>query len=183
MDRFIERALNDTEYMEYIDDIYNDEHFTIIAEYPHHDKYTRLDHCLHVSYSTFLFLKKLAPKYKYMREACRGSLLHDFFLYEWHTENPFPIPCMHAWKHPERAYQDASRYFEINLMEKDIILTHMFPVCIAVPLSRAAWTVVIFDKYWAFREGFKTFNPIKMLQMQLPGSVRKRLTMKADHSE
>lgn len=174
MDNFIGQALQDEEYMSYISDIYNDEHFKIMKTYPHHDKYTRMDHCLHVSYSTYLWLKKHIPKYKYMREACRGSLLHDFFLYDWHTENPFPIPCVHAWKHPERAYLDAKKFFKLNVMEKDIILTHMFPVSVEIPWSKAAWMVVIFDKYWAFREGFTTFDPIKMLKMQMPHALLRK---------
>lgn len=174
MDKFRQRALNDKTYMEYISDIYNDSNFAVMDKYEHHNTYTRLDHCIHVSYSTYLWLKKLAPGYRYMREACRGALLHDFFLYEWHTENPFPVPCMHAWKHPERAYLDAKKYFNISPVEKHIILTHMYPLYLGIPSSKAAWMVIWFDKYWACREGFRSFSPLKMLRMQVPDSLKKK---------
>lgn len=173
MDKFELKALHDKEYMRYIGDIFRSPHFREINKYPHHNEYTRLDHCLHVSYSVFLWLKKHEPGYKYLREACRGALLHDFFLYEWHTENPFPVPCMHAWKHPERAYNDACRYFKLNPVEKDIIMKHMFPVSLDLPLTKASWAVVMYDKYWAFIEGISHFNLWELIKMQVPAALKK----------
>lgn len=54
----------------------------------------------------------------------RGALLHDFFLYDWKD-------CSHRrhrTKHPETALGNAVQRFTLNPVEKDIILTHMWPV-------------------------------------------------------
>lgn len=174
MDKFKEKALNDKGYMRLVRDIINSEQYRVIDKYPHHNEYTRLDHCLHVSYSAYLFFKKHEPGYRFLREACRGALLHDYFLYEWHTENPFPVPCMHAWKHPEWAYKDAKKHFKLNPVERDVILKHMYPVTPIPPLTKAAWTVVMFDKYWALREGLTTFNLIEFMKLQVPAALRKK---------
>ena len=175
MDKFNYLALSDEEYMSLVEDVLMSEGFQKLSEYPHHNECTRLDHCLHVSYSVYLFFKKYAPDYPYLKEACRGALLHDFFLYDWHTENPFPVPCMHAWLHPKWAYNDAKKVFSLTPVEKDIITKHMFPVSINPPRTKASWMVVIFDKYWAFKEGIAHFNLIEFIKLQFRSSANSKM--------
>lgn len=80
----------------------------------------------------------------------RGSLLHDYFLYDWHIK---PHPKHHANLHGEYAFINASRDFEINILEQLIIRTHMWPLhFLHVPSTREAWIVNICDTSSALKE-------------------------------
>ena len=79
-----------------------------------------------------------------MRALVRGSLLHDFFLYDWHI--PEKGRKLHAWNHASVAYENAKKEFELGKIEKDIILKHMFPINISLPKYRESLIVSVADK-------------------------------------
>ncbi len=56
----------------------------------------------------------------------RGALLHDYFLYDWHDKTV--CPHLHGYVHPKIALENASKVFDLNETEKDIIVHHMFPL-------------------------------------------------------
>ena len=85
-----------------------------------------------------------------MRALVRGSLLHDFFLYDWHI--PQKGRKLHAWNHASVAYENAKKEFELGKIEKDIILKHMFPINISLPKYRESLIVSVADKISAFCE-------------------------------
>lgn len=79
-----------------------------------------------------------------------GALLHDYFLYDWHVRSDD-----HRWHgihHPKRAYQNAKRDFDIGLIESNMILSHMFPLCPTLPLHRESWILFLADKICAIGE-------------------------------
>lgn len=80
----------------------------------------------------------------------RGALLHDYFLYDWHVSDP--SHRLHGFSHAKTAFKNASRDFEISIIEKDIIEKHMFPLNIKPPLYRESIIVCISDKICALRE-------------------------------
>ena len=55
-------------------------------------------------------------------------MIHDLFLYDWHTHAAQTGERFHGLKHPEKAYRNAKKYFPLNQIEVDIIRTHMWPV-------------------------------------------------------
>ena len=82
-------------------------------------------------------------------------MLHDFYLYDWHEKNNHKRP--HAFTHPLTAYKNATSFFEISRIEKDIILTHMWPVTFfTVPLYRESLILTIIDKQCTTAEFFRT---------------------------
>ena len=81
----------------------------------------------------------------------RGALLHDYFLYDWHTGYPGP-PCTHGFTHPFIALKNALADFTLNRREKDIIARHMFPLVPIPPMTREGWLVCLADKICALRE-------------------------------
>ena len=66
------------------------------------------------------------------RALVRGALLHDYFLYDWHT--PDPAHRLHGFRHAGTALRNADRDFELNDTERDMIKKHMFPLC-ALPIN------------------------------------------------
>lgn len=72
--------------------------------------------------------------------------LHDFYLYDWHTDENHEHP-LHGFRHPEIARQNARRYFHVEKQTQDVIRCHMWPLTLTqVPVSRAAILVCIADK-------------------------------------
>jgi uncharacterized protein len=102
------------------------------------------EHCLYVSYISYLVCRQLGFDY---RSAARGGLLHDFFLYDWHTGKPYK--GLHGFIHPNIALQNANKHFNLNDREKDIIQKHMWPLTIRLPKYKETFVVLLVDKYCA----------------------------------
>ncbi len=115
----------------------------------HHDE-SVYEHSVKVAYYSYL----IAYKSKLDWKSCiRGALLHDFYLYKFNKRGNIGIikdSINHAINHPKIAFKNASKYFELNCTEKDIIVGHMFPF--GMPKSREAWIVSFVDKYIAIFE-------------------------------
>ena len=110
-------------------------------------------HCMQVAFYTYIICKKLHLDYI---SATRGAMLHDLFLYDWHnherTEKTFR--SLHAFAHPKIALQNATKIFDLNEIEQDVILNHMWPVTIRFPHFKETVVVTFADKYSATRETF-----------------------------
>lgn len=105
-----------------------------------------MDHCLFVSYYSFITCKRLGLDYK---SAARGGLLHDFYLY---SKGSKEMPKMHRLKHPKIALDKACECFELSDKEKDIILHHMWPITLSFPKYRESYVVDMVDKYCTWLE-------------------------------
>lgn len=84
------------------------------------------------------------------RALTRGTLLHDYFLYDWH--GPHPDNQLHGFRHPFTACRNAIRDFDATPHEQAIIKTHMFPLVPLPPSSREAALTCLADKIVATRE-------------------------------
>ncbi len=87
------------------------------------------------------------------RSLVRGALLHDYFLYDWHEKTKGHH--LHGFTHPKTAHDNASRDFDLNDREKDIIKKHMFPLTPIPPRYLESFIVCIADKWCAICETFK----------------------------
>lgn len=121
-------------------DILNNEEFCKMKNITHHGL-NRYDHSLRVSYLSYNVSKALRLDYN---KVARAALLHDFFLED---NKDFSIKGkVHTLvNHPKYALNNACNYFYLSDMEKDIILTHMFPVSLNVPKYVESWIVDIVD--------------------------------------
>ena len=145
-----DKIIQDTEYISLIKDLLNREEVQKMKQYRQHYHISCFDHCLFVSYNTYLFCKKHNLDYI---SAARAALLHDMFLYDWRKrENG--RKGHHAFTHPITAYEIASTFLKLNDKEKDIILKHMWPVTIKFPKYIETFIVTYIDKYFAIAEAF-----------------------------
>ena len=142
-----------TEFNEILSDILSNETVKQMHNYIQHGEISCYTHCYYVAYYTYLICKKLKLDYK---SAVRGAMLHDLFLYDWHTTSPADIneKGVHAWAHPRIALKNASKIFNLNDTDKDIIRNHMWPVTLKFPKTKEAFIVSCMDKYSATAETF-----------------------------
>jgi len=156
-DKLIQQSEQDIEYMSYISDIENNLTFLQLKNFHHHLNSIYI-HSKKVSYISYKIGKMLNKYFKVnLIELARGSLLHDFFLYEWRKEI-LPMGKQHAFEHPKEAYRNSSKYISnITEIEKDIILKHMWPLSLRSPKYLETLIVILVDKLIASDEFFIEF--------------------------
>lgn len=114
-----------------------------------HGNVTVFEHSVNVAEISIAFAEKL-PITVNEESLIKGALLHDYFLYDWHYKEQ--SPGLHGFKHPYIALKNAEEDYDLNDIEKNIILRHMFPLVPIPPRYKEAWIVCVADKYCAFGE-------------------------------
>ncbi|MDL2293424.1 HD family phosphohydrolase [Ruminococcaceae bacterium OttesenSCG-928-D13] len=140
---------DDAEYVAAVEDILYNETFQSMKEFPQHGSTSCLAHSIAVSYLTWHTCKKLGLR---AVEAARGALLHDLFLYDWHTHKPEKGDAMHGFTHPKTALENAKKEFDLTELEQDIILKHMWPLTPVPPSHKESYVVCYHDKICSLRE-------------------------------
>ena len=84
-------------------------------------------------------------------------MLHDLFLYDWRIRQP-DRKGLHAFTHGKLACENASKLFDLTQKEKDMILTHMWPVTMKFPTSIEGLILTFVDKYCATSETFEVLK-------------------------
>ena len=116
-----------------------------MKKYNHHSHTNCFEHSMHVSYYNYVICKKFGLDYK---AGARAGLLHDLFLYDWHTHAKKTGDHFHGLTHPKTALKNASKFFELNEIEKDIIYNHMWPVTFfRIPKTKEGFITTLTDKY------------------------------------
>lgn len=138
-------------------DILTHKSFIQMDKLNHHGGISCLSHTLDVAEMTYQTSKR---KKMDTISATRGALLHDFYLYDWHTDSP----GLHGVKHPYIAMRNAEKHFDLNPIEKDAILRHMWPLAPFPPKYKESFLVSLVDKYITARDysqslGHQTWSP------------------------
>jgi uncharacterized protein len=144
------------EYYACVEDMIKHDAVLSMKQYNQHRGVDCLQHCLNVSFRSYQICRRLGLDY---RSAARGGLLHDFFLYDWHKENPYG--GLHGFRHPKIAAMNASSHFALNRKEQDVIRKHMWPLTPALPRHAETFVVVLVDKFYCVSEALP-FNSKKM---------------------
>jgi len=136
-------------YYDAVKDLLENELVLKMKEFTQHGNTSTYQHCVNVSYYNY----KLCKFFKLdSRAGARAGLLHDFFLYDWHTHSKETGDHFHGMTHPKTALLNASAHFELSSCEKDIILKHMFPLTIKPPSYKETVVIIFVDKYCGFIE-------------------------------
>jgi len=138
------------EYNNIVNDILINPEFLRLKDYFHHNS-SIFEHTKMVSYIAYRICKYLNLDYV---SGARGGLLHDFFLYDWrnHDEPDLHRDKYHGLEHPAIALDNSMKYFNLNKIEKDIIIKHMWPLTITPPRYYESFIVTFIDKYVSSRE-------------------------------
>ena len=135
-----------------IKDIANNPNVLALKDHVQHAISSRYSHCLSVAFYTYVICKKLGLDYV---SATKGAMLHDFYFYNWRNKNVEGQKKFHAFRHPKISLTNACDIFELNNLEKDIIVKHMWPLTIRFPRYLESYIVTFVDKYCATNELFK----------------------------
>ncbi len=142
---------SDKEFQYIISPLIENETVQQMKNYRQHCETSCFDHCYMAAYYCYLICKKYHLDYK---SATRAAMLHDLFLYDWRKRQP-GRKGLHAFTHGKTACENASKLFNLNKKEKDIIIKHMWPVTIAFPKSLEAFILTFVDKYCAISESYE----------------------------
>lgn len=145
---------DNSEYMDLVFDIMDNKDFNKLKNNKHHGL-TRFDHSVKVSYISYMIAKILRLNYK---ETARAGLLHDFFDNNDFDEKQlkFRLFC-----HPYKSLENADSKFYLSDMERDIIVSHMFPMIpYKVPKYMESWVVSSVDKLVAVYEFVYSYSKL-----------------------
>ena len=125
-----------------------------MKRYPQHGQTNALCHMVSVAWRAYSRAVDLQNRFSVqfdLRSLIRGALLHDLFLYDWH--DPTSNDGLHGFRHPVRALKNAETLFKLNPKERNIIVSHMWPLTITrIPRCREAAIVCLSDKLCALYE-------------------------------
>lgn len=138
-----ERFDEDEEYMACVRDIMENPVFQSMDSFMQHGDTTCKEHCIKVSYLSYCICRRRGWDYV---KAARAGLLHDLFLYDWHTHAKETGEHFHGFTHPRKALRNAEKYFDLTDKEKDMILRHMWPLTPIPPKSREGLAIIYADK-------------------------------------
>ena len=118
-----------------------------------HKDITTYEHSLNVLNLSISLAKKLHFSDKRIRNIIVGSMLHDYFLYDWHDKEYLSQrKRLHGFRHPMTALENAEKEYNLSDTQREIIRKHMWPLTIVPPTCGEAWVVTAADKYCSFRE-------------------------------
>ena len=138
------------EFTYQVGDLLNTPEVQSLQAYSHHHRVSRYEHALLVSLFV-AYLSFRAARWLRLdeRAAARGGLLHDLYSGEKSCPaGPFFF-LRHAWNHPKQAAKNARALTYLTGKEENIIESHMWPMCKALPRSREAWLVNLVDSFVA----------------------------------
>lgn len=164
-----------SEYYTLVSDLLESDIVRSMEGFIHHGKTTCFQHCLNVSYYNYKICKLFNLN---QRAGARAGLLHDLFLYDWHTYKPAEGERLHGFTHAHTSLMNVKKYFYVSALESDIIEKHMFPLNLfSLPKYRETLVIVFTDKLCGAMEVI--FN----LASRLNGAVKKIVFRKKAKAE
>ncbi len=139
-----------SDYYYFVEDLLKSETVLKMKEFTHHGETSCFQHCLNVSYYNYKVCRFFSLN---ERAGARAGLLHDLFLYDWHTYRRKKGERLHGFTHAKTALKNVRENFYVTDLESDMIEKHMFPLNItALPKYRETLVIVMVDKYCGLLE-------------------------------
>ena len=127
-----------------------DGRFLQTKQYRHHRTTTCYKHSVAVAYYSLKLANALMFRYD-PKSLVRGALLHDYYLYDWHDKSD-AHKRFHGFRHPYAALKNAEGDYQLDEIEKNTILRHMFPLVPIPPKHIEGVYVCIIDKVCCIAE-------------------------------
>lgn len=134
-----------------------------MKRYTQHGETDCYQHCVNVAYYNYYFCTVLGLD---ACSAARAGMLHDLFLYDWHTQAARTGQHFHGLTHPKCALRHAEKYFVLNDLEQEMILKHMWPLTIVPPSHWETLVICLVDKYCSLCETVQGWKKKRFLLRQ-----------------
>ncbi len=138
-------TLQKEEFERIIKDIDTNENFRELDNEMHHG-ISRYGHAYRVAKGVYSITKNLGFRYE---EATRAALLHDFY-FDYQLEENGPVKNL--VEHQNMALLNADKYYDLTDRQKNMIESHMFPMCKVLPKYKESICLTIVDKAVAIYE-------------------------------
>ena len=135
-------------YYDIYSEFYDVNKYIELKSMVHHGN-NRLDHINRVAKMSFYLSKYMKLDYV---SCTRGALLHDFFTSDDVKRKEYK---KFLSNHPKIALSNSKEYFNINEIEEDVILSHMYPMVKGKPKYKESKVVCIADKVVSIYEFFR----------------------------
>lgn len=138
-------------------DLLGSEQVRMMGRWKHHGPVTTLDHSLFVAYCSYRAARALRLD---ASAAARAGLLHDLYLYD--PKDRSAHPGNQCFDHPRAAARNAEAITWLTDKERNIILSHMWPLGGALPRSPEALLVDLVDTLCATLELTHICHPSRL---------------------
>ena len=128
-----------------------------MGQWKHHRHISTLDHSIFVAYLSYRAARVLRLD---AAAAARAGLLHDLYLYDPRDKSAHP--GNQCFDHPKAAARNAERLTRLSAKERNIILSHRWPLGGAMPRSLEALLVDLVDTLCAGMEFSGLYHPMKL---------------------
>ena len=145
------------EFVKTTAELLGSEQVRMMGRWIHHGLVTTLDHSLFVAYLSYRAARALGLD---AVAAARGGLLHDLYLYD--SRDKSAHPGWQCFDHPRAAARNAEQVTELTNKERNIILSHMWPLGGQLPRSMEAWLVDLVDTLCAGLEMSGLYRPSRL---------------------
>lgn len=145
------------EFIQTTGELLESDQVRMMGRWKHHGPISTLDHSLFVAYLSFRAARALGLD---ERAAARGGLLHDLYLYD--SKDKSAHPGWQCFDHPRAAARNAAELTELSEKERNIILSHMWPLGGPLPRSIEAWLVDLVDTICAGLEMSRIYHPARL---------------------
>ena len=145
------------EFVKTTAELLGSEQVRMMGRWKHHGPVTTLDHSLFVAYLSYRAARALGLD---AQAAARGGLLHDLYLYD--SKDKSAHPGCQCFDHPRAAARNAEQLTELTDKERNIILSHMWPLGGQLPRSMEAWLVDLVDTLCAGLEITRIYRPSRL---------------------
>lgn len=151
------QIINHREFLSCVADLLATPQVQSMRQWIHHPGVTCFEHSVFVSYIAFRLARRWGKDY---RMAARMGLLHDLYLYD--PADRSAHPGNQCFDHPVAACRNAEALMELSDKERNIILSHMWPLGGALPRSLEAWLVDLVDTVCASLELTRICRPARL---------------------
>lgn len=145
------------EFVRTTGDLLSSDQVRMMGRWRHHGPVTTLDHSLFVAYCSYRAARALHLD---AAAAARAGLLHDLYLYDSHDRSAHP--GNQCFDHPKAAARNAAALTRLSDKERNIILSHMWPLGGALPRSPEAFLVDLVDTLCAGLELCRVYRPSRL---------------------
>ncbi len=153
----MDKNVREREFVELMRELLESDQVRMMGRWRHHGPVTTLDHSLFVAYNAYRMARWFGMD---ALAAARGGLLHDLYLYD--SKDKSAHPGNQCFDHPRFAARNAEKITALSPKERNIILSHMWPLGGALPRSKEAWLVDLVDTVCAGLELTRAYRPHRL---------------------